>query len=250
MLRAAAARRTWALAERLGVEGPLRRARVATLPAVVRRDIRDVAAMHQLISWLLAPDDDAIDVGAHAGAVIDRIAAVAPEGRHLALEPLPHLAADLRSRLPAVEVLQCVASDRPGSRVFHHVVGDPALSGLSARDTAQNGLEQLEVPAVRLDDVVGDRRRLKLIKIDVEGAELEVLRGAAGCIRAFEPWIVFEHGFGAADHFGTGPEDVHGFLSGDLGLRVFGLDGAGPIGLAEFRECFSTGARVNFVAHR
>lgn len=250
MLRGAARRRTWELAARLGVEEPLRRARVATLPAVTRRDIRDVAAMHQLIGWLLAPDDDTIDVGAHAGTVIERMVAVAPRGRHVALEPLPHLAAGLRARLPQVEVLQAAASDAPGSRVFHHVVGDPALSGLNARGRPQEAVRQLDVPVVRLDDVVAGSRRLKLIKIDVEGAELEVLRGAAGCIREFEPWIVFEHGFGAADHYGTEPDDVHGLLTGDHGLRIFGLDGAGPLSLAEFRDCYSTGARVNYVAHR
>lgn len=249
MLHPAARRRTWQLAARLGVEAPLRRVRAATLPPAARRDLRDAAAMHQLVSWLLAPDDDAVDVGAHAGAVIERVAEVAPRGRHLALEPLPHLAALLRSRLPQVEVLQCAASDAADRRVFHHVVGDPGLSGLDARATPEDAVERLEVPVVRLDDVAADRTRLRLIKIDVEGAELEVLRGAMGVICEHRPWIVFEHGFGAADHYGTGPDDIHALLTGEAGLRIFGLDGEGPLSLGAMRDSFSRGSRVNFVAH-
>ncbi len=223
----------------------LRQLRDLLRPPHARRDLRDTAAMRQLVSWLLAPDDDAVDVGAHAGAVISRIAEVAPAGRHLALEPLPHLAAQLRARFPGVEVVEAAASDAPGRRTFHHVVDDPGLSGL--HDRAKAG-KALEVDVVRLDDLLADRQRLRLIKIDVEGAELEVLRGAAGSIRAHRPWIVFEHGFGAADHFGTSPDDVFAFMA-DAGLRVFGLDGEGPLSLATMREDFSTGTRVNFVAH-
>lgn len=46
------------------------------------------------------------------------------------------------------------------------------------------------------------------MKIDVEGSELQVLRGAARVIRRDQPVIVFEDGRGAADLCGTRPDDV------------------------------------------
>jgi len=56
--------------------------------------------------------------------------------------------------------------------------------------------------------------KLDFIKIDVEGAELEVLRGAEQTIKRNKPYIIFEHGIGAAVHYGTGPDDIFNFFSG------------------------------------
>ena len=58
------------------------------------------------------------------------------------------------------------------------------------------------------------------------------------------PVVVFEHGPGAADHYGTTPADVHGLLS-DFGLRIFDMDGHGPLSLAEFED---NRGRFNWIA--
>jgi hypothetical protein len=60
---------------------------------------------------------------------------------------------------------------------------------------------------------------IHFIKIDVEGGELQVLKGGAETIRRNRPVIVFEHGLGAADCYGTQPEDVYELLS-FCGLRI------------------------------
>jgi len=62
-----------------------------------------------------------------------------------------------------------------------------------------------------------------LIKIDVEGAELSVLRGALQTMAAHSPVILFEHcGHGAA--YGVTPADIRSFLS-EMGYGIFLLDG-------------------------
>ncbi|MBO9531346.1 MAG: FkbM family methyltransferase [Solirubrobacteraceae bacterium] len=56
--------------------------------------------MALLIAALLERDDDAIDVGAHQGDLMRQIISASPQGRHLAVEPLPSHALELRAALP------------------------------------------------------------------------------------------------------------------------------------------------------
>jgi hypothetical protein len=57
-----------------------------------------------------------------------------------------------------------------------------------------------------------------MIKIDVEGAELLLIRGARETIAKNKPVIVFEHGLGGADSYGHTPEQVFDLLI-DCGLN-------------------------------
>jgi FkbM family methyltransferase len=198
---------------------------------------------------LLRPDSSCLDIGAHAGSVLRHIVRIAPEGRHVAWEPLPAFAARLRSAFPGVEVRQAALSDRTGERAFAHVVRDPGWSGFVARPTPAGGdVERLDVRAERLDDVLPAGVEPAFVKIDVEGAEEEVLRGALGTLRRHLPVIAFEHGAGSADHYGTTPESIHHLLTGELGYTISGLDGDGPYDQARFVAIFASGERVNFVA--
>ena len=60
--------------------------------------------------------------------------------------------------------------------------------------------------------------------------------------------VVFEHGRGAAGHYGTRPEHVFDLLSGELGLRLFDLDGGGPYDRDAFVASFEGGRRWNYLA--
>jgi hypothetical protein len=60
----------------------------------------------------------------------------------------------------------------------------------------------------------------------------------AETIRAHRPLVIFEHGIGAAERYEYGSEDVHDLLCGELGMRIFDLDGEGPYSRKEFVELF------------
>jgi hypothetical protein len=75
----------------------------------------------------------------------------------------------------------------------------------------------------RLDDVVGQEQRAHFVKIDVEGAELEVLRGAEQMLRGHRPIVYFECAKVHHAHYDTKPEDVYDFLVA-CGFRVALLD--------------------------
>jgi FkbM family methyltransferase len=237
-----------ALARRLRVERPARAARRMLLPAHVRADIRDHALLVALMERELGEDSDCLDVGAHAGSVLGEIVRIAARGRHAAWEPLPAFAAGLRAQFPGVEVREAALADASGRRELTHVLDLPGWSGLAARPTPSDGpTETLIVDCERLDDVLAEGVRPRFVKIDVEGAEALVLRGAQLTLEAHRPLIAFEHGAGSAEYHGSGPDDVHGLLSG-LDYDIFGLDGDGPYDLARFAAIFASGERVNFVA--
>jgi len=227
----------------------LHRVRRRFLPAHVRADIRDTELLVALLEELLQPDSDCLDVGAHSGGVLRELVRIAPAGRHVAWEPLPELAARLRAAFPGVEVREAALSDRAGRRDFAHVVDDPGWSGFLARPNPADAVaETIAVEAERLDDTLPEGVNPAFVKIDVEGAEEQVLRGGLETLRRHRPVIAFEHGAGSAEHYGTTPEAIHRLLAGELGYAIHGLDGDGPYDEARFGELFASGERVNFVA--
>jgi hypothetical protein len=66
-----------------------------------------------------------------------------------------------------------------------------------------------------------------VIIIDVEGAEQQVVEGALETIRRHQPIVVFEHGLGAADHYGTA-RSTWPSSSGAMTLPSSGTGSRGP----------------------
>jgi FkbM family methyltransferase len=172
---------------------------------VARRDLigAGIARMgvHELavseVMWRLAEDDDlAIDVGANIGYFSGLLACRAREVT--ALEPNPQLRRFITANIGRWEVGQKVrletraASDSNGTAVLHlpdHYESNYGIATLEASD----GAVSYEVETVRLDDIIG-ARDVGVLKLDVEGHEMTVLRGAAeslaqGRVRD----IIFEH---------------------------------------------------------
>lgn len=207
----------------------------------------------RIIGQVVKPGQVAIDVGAHVGDVLRHMVA-ASDARHLAFEPLPELAAGLRRDFPTVDVHEIALSTEKGTVSFQRVVTNPAYSGLLLRHLDREGekVETITVQTKPLDDIVDLSSRVALIKIDVEGGEMGVLKGAARTIQRDRPLIVFEHGLGAADVYGTTPQDIHDlFGSWGYGLTTmaFWLDGQpGSFTRAEFVEQFEKGINYYFLA--
>jgi len=182
-------------------------------------DILTVAVIRRV----LQPGDLAIDVGAHVGDVLQHMVGASPGTEHIAVEPLPHLAADLRINFPSVRVEEFALVEQPaGPLQFHHVHTNPGYSGIRQRsfDRPHEEVELIEVQTARLDDLVGSDQSPVLIKLDVEGAELGVLRGASRILSDSRPIVVFEHGLGAANHYDTTPRAIHQLFDGH-GYEIF-----------------------------
>jgi len=222
------------------VVGRVREARSAFDPAT-RRILRDEHAMRVVLATALRHDGNAVDVGANQGDTLEMILAVAPQGRHVAYEPIPGLAEQLAARYPQVDVRNAACSEEAGTAEFTHVLDAPAMSGLRQREDLPAHAAQVERITVRLDkldEALPDGYVPSLIKIDVEGAELLVMRGAAETLARHRPFVIFEHGVGGADLYGSKPGDVFDLLTG-AGLRIFDLEGDGPYTRDGFEAVFT-----------
>jgi len=208
----------------------------------------------QIARRVLRPGLIGIDVGAHAGDMLGPMVEAAPDDRHIAIEPIPSLAAELRKNFPTVSVHELALAAAAGADVsFHHVTSNPGYSGLRERryDRENETVELTTVRTARLDDLVPEDAHVAMIKIDVEGGELGVLQGATKTLEA-RPVVVFEHGLGAADHYGTTPDDIWSVFA-DASMRVSllqaYLEGGPTLTAAGFGEQFHSGQNYYFVAH-
>lgn len=153
---------------------------------------RDVA----LCCRVLRPGDTFVDGGANVGMFsIPAAARVGREGRVLAFEPVPGTAARLRENAALngfswVEVREEAIAAAAGEREFVMLGGDAAgLSSFTPKH--RGGGDVRRVRTVTLDEVVGEGP-VRLVKLDLEGAEVEALRGAASVLARQRPDLVLE----------------------------------------------------------
>ncbi len=207
---AAVARRTTRPARHLGMpvlRGPARGLRVSVGDSTMMRlltrvepDVEDALLAH------LAPGDAMWDVGANIGWFSLLAArAVGPSGEVTAFEPALRNAAQITLNAArngvSVTVVGAAVSDRSGWGRFDD------LSSLTGRLSAAGGAI---VPMVTLDEWASGHGAPAVVKIDVEGAELDVLRGAGTVLAAARPVILCE---------------CHGTQTGvDRALRAVGYD--------------------------
>lgn len=153
----------------------------------------------QLLEALCLPGKAFVDVGAHIGSVVAGVAHNSRPSKIIAIEAVPTKAEALRRRFPQVEVHSCAVGEKNCEMPFFVNLQRSGYSSLYP-NSERGDLQEIRVPIRRLDDVVGDES-VDVVKIDVEGAELAVLRGGAALLERDSPTIMFE----------SGPEEVAGF---------------------------------------
>jgi len=153
------------------------------------------------------PEQEFLSQHLHAGSVFYDIGAnigffacigarlVGETGHVYAFEPSPDSANLLRNNirlndLNNVEVVQCAASNYTGTTMFD-VSGYASVARI---DQSGKGAKTVEVPVSTIDDLVGKSgmRRPDVVMIDVEGVELDVLRGMERIVRDYRPIILCE----------------------------------------------------------
>jgi FkbM family methyltransferase len=199
--------------------------------------------MHGYFDWrviaiagaVLRPGDIAVEVGANVGTETVALAdLVGTQDKVFAIEPLPSNLERLRtlndaSGLRQVEVLPYAVSDSIGVVRFSPPA-DRAHSGIGhivGRDEAE--ALSIEVPCSTVDTLVGDHGPIRLMCIDVEGAELGVLRGGRVCLTRDHPVLILEACAPHLRRFGYGLADLHAELRSQ-GYRVYQVT---KLGLSE-----------------
>jgi FkbM family methyltransferase len=146
---------------------------------------------------LLSPGDVAIDAGANIGLFTVLAAArVGAAGRVVACEPSPSTMAILRAnvernRFDWVTLREVALAEAPGRLELE--VFDPGSGFSSFAPAASGSGTRVEVEVTTLDALAGDLvDRVKLVKIDVEGAELRALEGASRLLSKARPDFIVE----------------------------------------------------------
>jgi FkbM family methyltransferase len=156
-----------------------------------RARMLDQAAELALIRRHTRPGDLACDVGANKGSYLYWMSKWAK--RVVAFEPQPGLASYLETisaTLPFrnVTIEQKGVSDHSGMLELYM----PSVNSPEASLEPIDGAQKIDVPVVSLDDYFTAGERLAVLKVDVEGHELGVFRGADRILREDRPVLLFE----------------------------------------------------------
>src|SRR3989344_1401255 len=177
----------------------------------------------------LKQNDVFIDVGANIGVFSLLASSKITNGKIYAFEPsksiLPNLYQNifLNSKKDTIEVVEKIVSDKVGTHLFYtHDI--PDYNHISNTDKKSGKV--LRILATSLDRFIAENKitHIKLIKIDVEGAEFLVLKGikkslAAGLIDA----LIVEVNKEGMREFGFLPDQIFNYLT-DYGFKLYYFD--------------------------
>jgi len=226
------------------------------IPFPITKNHRYDLEAKKVLKRVLTPQSNCLDVGCHEGEFIDLFLKYAPNGQHIGFEPLPDFYQRLTENYPNnCQFYNVALSDSQGESTFNYVISNPAYSGLQKRKYDKKGERDtsITVQKERLDGLLPVDLAVHFIKIDVEGGEYQVLKGATKTIKKHHPIIIFEHGLGAADIYGTTPEMLYDLLVETCGMQVslmtYWLKGQAAMDKATFCRHFYEGLDYYYIAY-
>lgn len=197
---------------------------------------RDQTAEFEIIGRHLRPGDIACDIGANKGSFIYWLSRWVRHGRVVAFEPQPDLARRLAdvcraTGLDNVRVEAKAVYSHSGNQDLFLPAGHQPGASLQRAAVEAESFTTLSVPLVSLDDYFDANDRIALLKIDVEGAELGVFKGAERILRQHAPLLVFEC---ENRHLAPGSVgDVFSYLAG-LGYEGSFISGDQVLPISQF----------------
>jgi FkbM family methyltransferase len=203
----------------------------------VRQEVERIASRHVNV----------IDIGANIGYYTILAARLAgPEKRVYSFEPQANIVNKLRRNIEAnairnVEVLPYALSDKPGTVNFN-VPPEGAESYGSMRSNERfKTVKTVEVETHRLDDVLDKLGgpKIGLVKMDAEGAELLILRGAERLLSSPDkPDLIFEANELNCKPFGYCVFDILEYVH-SFGYKLRQLDSEDWIAESQGKQSFS-----------
>lgn len=148
----------------------------------------------KLVTSMVRPHTTFIDIGAHIGSITGTVIYKNPSIKVVAIEAIPNKVRKLRKKFPSIELHCCAVGEYSGNVSFFVNETRSGFSSLQRpNERNQDKIVEITVPIKRLDDIVAPDN-VDTIKIDVEGAELGVLRGSIETLNRSRPTIMFESG--------------------------------------------------------
>ena len=166
------------------------------------------------INQYAKPVTAAIDVGAHNGYFTIYLSeAVGVNGRVYAFEASPIIYSELTrtidsNHLTNVEATNSAVSDKIGKIDFF--VAPTWKSEISSMRAGEG--EKVTIDAIKLDEVIPENQDVSFVKIDVEGAEMRVLKGMESVIERNHPTMIIEISDAWLKELGSSSAEVLEFL--------------------------------------
>ncbi|MBX3703163.1 MAG: FkbM family methyltransferase [Steroidobacteraceae bacterium] len=158
----------------------------------------DEPEFDRLASWL-GPGDVALDVGANFGSYTMKMSEIVGEsGRVFAFEPVPQTFVMLIRSLSVrgcknVTAINAACSNENG--IVGMTVPDDSLTGEDLYQASISGVQRRSVNVfrARIDALPLPTERLRLVKVDAEGHDAEVIEGMIATLRRAMPVLITEH---------------------------------------------------------
>jgi FkbM family methyltransferase len=171
----------------------------------------------------LKPEMTLADVGANIGEITLFAGKKLTQGRVLAFEPMPAVFSELALNVAlnhfasSVEMFNVGLFDRDGTMPLYVKEDQPfgtTNKGVTSIFSTGRDRQVTSVPLRRFDDIAAECRleRLDVMKLDVEGAEWMVLRGAENSIKRFRPVIIVEISASTYGRAGYSPRDLFSYF--------------------------------------
>jgi FkbM family methyltransferase len=173
-----------------------------------------------------------VDVGANEGDFIRAATRLAHPAAVIAFEPLPACKpclATVLEKIPGAQLVEAAVGATPGEVEVNCTANTKMSSVLPPKEGIETSyalgdyavLRRLKVPVVRLDDIIAAHVRVGLLKIDVQGYEMDVLRGASRTLRQTAALLIevnyTPHYEGAVSF-----DQIHEFLTGSE-FQLYGI---------------------------
>jgi FkbM family methyltransferase len=176
------------------------------------------------------------DVGANIGVIAEKYRYLFPGAKIYAFEPFPEVFNELKRRMSGnQQIIPCkLALGSAQTKKFLRVNASSATNSLLETEESaalywgtglMDTITTVEVPVATIDEFCHDERvdTIDILKMDTQGTELEVLKGAAGMLCDGRIRVIYTEMLVAPSYKGQSkPHELMAFLDG-FGYELSGI---------------------------
>jgi FkbM family methyltransferase len=194
------------------------------------RRVSHESAEIDAVCKLLGPSSVVVDIGANVGTFALPVTQ-ATKARVIAVEPVSSTFSLLTDNVrrngagDSITTVQSALGDVAGEVVM--TTGAQSANYVLTGQTDPRAGEE-RVPVITLDGLLAEESRVDLIKVDVEGLELDVMRGARRTLAHHAPAVLLEIESRWTTRSGYRPEELFAFMA-DAGYGYETLAAEGPV---------------------
>ncbi len=199
------------------------------------------------------------DVGANVGIMALQFAKAAPRGRVYAFEPTDYAFnkllrnLSLNPQIGNVVPVQTFVSKKSSKDHDLKAYSSWKVDSKKPSEThpvhGGTAMPAGDVPAITLDDFCANENisSLDFIKIDTDGYEMDVLRGAKNCLKSMRPQIIFEIGLYVMKEHNISFMDYWRFFE-PLGYDLFNSANKKPVNPENYRKVIPAKGTIDILA--